>query len=140
MLARLMTIEQRLLKSAPLPFQRVLERPSTPMHYDRQGRVMSFARWAAEFEVGLNRRVAETTLENGIWISTVWLGLDHSCGPGRPLIFESMVFGGKARKDMEELDGARYSTEAEARAGHAEMVTRWRERSAWANEAVGSLR
>lgn len=52
-------------------------------------------------------------------VSTVWLGLDHSFGDGAPVIFETMVFGEGSWTDQ---DCQRYSTELEARIGHAEQV------------------
>ena len=52
-------------------------------------------------------------------VSTVFLGLDHAFRPGRPLLFETMIFGGP-----HHLDLARYSTWAEATAGHAVMCTK----------------
>jgi hypothetical protein len=55
-------------------------------------------------------------------ISTVWMGIDHNfSGEGPPIIFETMVFDG-------EMDGYqwRYATEAEAIAGHDEVVERVR--------------
>ena len=71
------------------------------------------------------KRVAQTTLPDGTWISTVWLGIDHGfmCGASRPIIFETMVF--RSKTDMTELDIDRYATEAEARAGHEAMVAKW---------------
>ena len=69
------------------------------------------------------KRVAETTLPNGRWVSTVWMGLNHRFGDGPPLIFETMVF--PSRDDMGDLDSDRYSTEAEAFAGHERMVAWW---------------
>lgn len=69
------------------------------------------------------RRVAETTLPDGKWISTVWLGLDHSFDVDRPLIFETMVFPKSG--DYGELDMDRYSTEEEAKKGHKKMVAKW---------------
>ena len=71
-------------------------------------------------EDGNYKRVAETKTGNG-HVSTVWLGLDHSfnIGKGRPIIFETMVFGGSFDGEQE-----RYSTEEEALAGHASMVTK----------------
>lgn len=70
------------------------------------------------------KKVAETILPTGHVVSTVWLGLDHRFGPeGPPLIFETMVFPSKG--DYEDLDMERYSTEAEAHAGHARMVAKW---------------
>jgi hypothetical protein len=60
-----------------------------------------------------NWRVAMTEAE-GVKISTVFLGLDHSFGGSVPILFETMVFGG-------EHDGyqERYATWEEAEAGHA---------------------
>lgn len=68
------------------------------------------------------RRVQRDVLENGVMVSTVWLGLDHSYTPGgRPKIFESMVF----YKSYDELDMYRYTTEEEARLGHKMLVKKW---------------
>lgn len=52
-------------------------------------------------------------------VSTVWLGLDHGGGSGAPVIFETMVFAEGSSMDVE---CRRYCTEAEAVAGHVEMV------------------
>jgi len=70
--------------------------------------------------------VAATRLWWGGAVSTVWLGLDHNLffsDPNHPLIFETMVFPPNSYMD---LDMDRYSTEAEAKKGHDEMVRRWR--------------
>lgn len=50
---------------------------------------------------------------NGVHVSTVFLGIDHSWGNGAPILFETMVFGGV-------LDSyqRRYSTYEQAEAGH----------------------
>ena len=82
-------------------------------------------KWAAWFD-GANkqRRVADTRLES-CRISTVFLGLDHSFMPildplsYRPLLWETMVFGGEHDGDME-----RYQSRELAEAGHAEFVSR----------------
>ncbi len=52
-----------------------------------------------------------------VGVSTVFLGSDHQFGEGPPLIFETMIFGGK-------YDGYtdRYSTWEEAEAGHEKAV------------------
>lgn len=93
-------------------------------YYDRHGNPMTLMEWASRLESrGTDKRVAETTLPNGRWVSTVWLGLNHNFGRGRPLIFETMVFASK--DDMGELDCDRYSTEAEALAGHEAMCAKW---------------
>lgn len=53
-------------------------------------------------------------------VSTVWLGLDHNWMPeGRPKIFETMIFAAGTPWDLNQW---RYSTEAEAQEGHAEVL------------------
>jgi hypothetical protein len=70
---------------------------------------------------GANFRVALDTVFFDVDVSTVFLSLNHSFTDGPPLVFETMVFGGP-------LDGEqdRYSTRADALAGHARMVERVR--------------
>ena len=95
-------------------------------YYNRQGQPISLQEWAGALEKRLeNRIVAQTILKNGRWVSTVWLGLDHSFGGGPPLIFETMVFPNE--NDRGELDCERYSTEQEALAGHEAMMAKWAE-------------
>lgn len=79
--------------------------------------------WAKDFENYSLKRVAQTILPGGAKISTVWLGLDHGSGIGKPLIFESMVF--PSAHNFDELDCQRYSTEAEALLGHEELCKKW---------------
>lgn len=78
---------------------------------------MDLMEWGMKLEDLEYKVVARDELESGVVISTVWLGLDHQWGDGPPLIFETMVFGGPNDQDQ-----YRYSTEDEARAGHAEIV------------------
>ena len=54
-----------------------------------------------------------------IRISTVFLGLNHCFREGTPLLFETMVFGGKLDEEME-----RYSTWEEAEEGHKRWVAK----------------
>lgn len=91
-----------------------------PDYYDRQGNRITMMDWAQRFEDRERKRVAFDTV-GGVEVSTVWLGLNHQFGDGPPLIFETMVFGG-------EDDGwqDRYSTEAEAEAGHAAVLAKIR--------------
>jgi len=73
-------------------------------------------KWAQEFEK-MNRRVAEDFVRNSR-ISTVFLGLDHRFSDeGLPVLFETMIFGGKMNGEL-----WRYSTHAEALAGHISAV------------------
>lgn len=78
-------------------------------------------KWAAWFE-NADRIVKQEELENGKYISTVFLGLDHNFGSGPPLLFETMVF---SEDEGDELDCQRYPTWDEAVKGHEEMVSKW---------------
>lgn len=53
----------------------------------------------------------------GFYVSTVFLGLDHSFGEGRPLWFETMVF---KDGDFSDLWCKRAETSQEALSYHAE--------------------
>jgi hypothetical protein len=101
-----------------------------PHFFDRRGHVeRSLYRWSQRFSDPAYKRVASTTLEGAegtrLWISTVWLGIDHGCGDTpRPLIYESMAFVDANTGSVIACD--RYATLDEARAGHAAMVERYR--------------
>ena len=92
-----------------------------------------------------NRRVAYTDIIPDVYVSTVFLGLDHSFGSGPPLLFETMAFGvegymriflsqgdpsrrGKSKPIPPGIDTDRYTTWDEAEAGHYRIVdnVRWR--------------
>lgn len=63
---------------------------------------------------GSDRRVGDDTVAGDVRVSTVFLGLDHQFDDdGPPLLFETMIFGGKHDGYQE-----RYSTWEEAEAGH----------------------
>lgn len=72
--------------------------------------------WAKWYETA-ERRVEHTTITEDIYVSTVFLGLNHNYGSGPPLLFETMVFGG-----ARDGDCSRYSTWDEAERGHQEVV------------------
>jgi hypothetical protein len=74
--------------------------------------------WARAMEVTATR-IVERTVVGDAEVSTVFLGLDHQFGDGSPLLFETLVFGGRLDGEME-----RYSTWDEAVAGHRRMVER----------------
>ena len=69
---------------------------------------------------GKKRIVKQETLPNGYRVSTVFLALDHNFRGGKPLVFETMVFGSDG-----ELDMKRYTTWKEAETGHKIMVGKW---------------
>ena len=72
--------------------------------------------WAEQFEKIEQRRVQKTKFGD-VEISTVFLGLDHSFGMGPPLLFETMIFGGKHDQFQD-----RYSTWDAAEKGHAQAI------------------
>lgn len=91
------------------------------MYFDKLGKELDQDEWMLLYHEKY-KRVAETTLADGKWVSTVWLGLNHNYTPsGPPLIFETMVFdslGGTAIDDYTE----RYSTLEQAQSGHIAIV------------------
>lgn len=62
------------------------------------------------------RRLKRTYFDGG-FVSTVFLGLDHNIGSGKPLLFETMIF----RDDIIELC-SQYHTWKEAVEGHKKAV------------------
>lgn len=81
--------------------------------------VESFSEAEGSFEK--DRRVALDDIAGSL-VSTVFLVIDHQYDDdGPPLLFETLVFGGPLADEMD-----RYSTRAEALAGHAAMVARVR--------------
>ena len=72
-------------------------------------------KWAKQLgKVG--RHVANDSVGEAV-ISTVFLGIDHNHSGGRPLLFETMIFGGTYDQYQE-----RYSTRDEAIAGHSKAL------------------
>ena len=86
------------------------------MFYDRNGEVIDQDKY---YELVTNdeyRKVDVTEFEidgEKIKVSTIWLGIDYGVFNLGPIIFETVIFGGK-------LDGevVRYGTELEAIVGH----------------------
>lgn len=72
----------------------------------------SMEQWGDFIRVPDNKIVASSEFGDAR-VSTVFLGMDHSFGGGLPLLFETMIFGGKHDGYQE-----RYHTWAEAEAGH----------------------
>lgn len=74
-------------------------------------------KWALMFKSD-KRKVALDTFGD-VRVSTVFLGLDHQHGlDGPPLLWETMVFGGKFDQDQMRCPGSR----ADALAMHQRMV------------------
>lgn len=97
---------------------------------DEINRASLFA-WADAWEG--SRFVAREEFEDGSYVSTIFLGLDHSFFDGPPVLFETMAFTGAkkpnpltGREHPEELRHRRYCTWDEAMAGHADAVAEHR--------------
>lgn len=104
--------------------------------FDREGEPITHGEWSVLFECLEYRRIAFDQV-GPYEVSTVWLGLDHSFLSRTPVIFETMVFEAELswrpefeyddktfggywyQRDFEQL---RYTTMADALAGHAEVV------------------
>lgn len=82
---------------------------------DKKLKPASLEEWAKWFET-TDRHIGNDHIGD-VKISTVFLGLDHSFGGDKPLLFESMIFGGERDQDQ-----FRYSTYEEAEAGHKKLV------------------
>jgi len=74
--------------------------------------------WAKWFETA-DRIVAKTKIADDVKVSTVFLGLNYNYGDGEPILFETMIFGGKLDEEME-----RYSTWQDAEEGHKRWVAK----------------
>lgn len=118
------------------------EEPPFPRYFDRDGERISMRQWAMLFGYK-NYQIVKRTDVGPFFVSTVWLGLDHSFDvEGLPLIFETMVFsqeldwkkeqtftlpngetitlpGGPMLHDYEQW---RHSTEEEALDRHQQIV------------------
>ena len=79
--------------------------------------VANLDEWAKRADL-THRHVGDTMI-GAVRVSTVFLGINHNHFGGPPLLFETMVFGGPLNDEQQ-----RYSTWAEAEAGHAAMVAR----------------
>lgn len=102
-----------------------------PMH----GRLLNgvvvpctYLEWAVNFEK--TYRIGSDMIE-GAHVSTVFIGLNHGYG-GRPLWFETMVFGLVMHDKSAQLQ-ERYETLAEAKAGHERHC-------AWVREHIEVMR
>lgn len=79
--------------------------------------VTDVAVWGKFFGDRSKRRVARTEIGD-VTVSTVFLGMDHNFEGGKPILFETMVFGGEHDEYQE-----RCCTWDEAVAMHTRVVT-----------------
>lgn len=80
------------------------------------------ATWGKFMENRDARRVGLEMIE-GVKVSTVFLGVDHSWDGPPPLVWESMVFGGPLDQEQERCSG----NKANAIVMHAAMVAKVKE-------------
>ena len=89
--------------------------------HERRARPCSdLAEWKTYMQSG-ERWVSDTTLEDAdrcqVRVCTVFLGLDMSLGVSEPVLFETIILGGRRDRDL-----FRYRTWAEAESGHEAAV------------------
>ena len=94
-----------------------------PLYFDRDGnRIDSHTMWRLKSDESY-KRVAETTVGD-VWVSTVWTGYNYSLSPDMlpPVIFETMAFSEGAMEGALDEFTERYTTLADAQAGHERVV------------------
>jgi hypothetical protein len=73
-------------------------------YYDKQGKCLSMIEWAELFDDLEYQRVKQDHLPNGVFLSTVWSGIDHNfmqfVGEYKPVIFETMLFLGGSETEL----------------------------------------
>jgi len=85
-----------------------------PMWYGRKGEPLELEEYARRFEDMDYRRVGydeipATRLCPATYLSTVWLGIDHSFGlSGPPIIFETMRFSLERTEESPMMPGRKY--------------------------------
>lgn len=73
-------------------------------------------RWARWMEA--NERSLRRTNIGQVCVSTVFLGIDHGFDGGRPVLWETMIFGGPTDAEQQW----RYTSKSAAIDGHASAV------------------
>lgn len=100
--------------------------PSFTPYYSPDGQPCTLRQYTAWREDKDIRQVALDELRwsrrRGLWISTVYLGLDHGFGledGAPPLIYETMAF---RRGTFDDADCERWATREQAAAGHEALL------------------
>lgn len=85
--------------------------------------LMKWARWFGQDKV----RVVKQEWVDNVWVSTVFLGLDHNFNAkGPPVLWESMTFSNRADFNQNEMDRCSGSRE-QALAMHERMLKKVKE-------------
>jgi hypothetical protein len=69
--------------------------------YLRDGSVTDEATWSAKQDDPAYLQVDKTTLPNGLWVSTIWIGVDGVPPSNPPSIFETVVFDDAVKKSVD---------------------------------------
>jgi len=92
------------------------------MYYNKKVESISMEEAMESFQS--DERFLKQEYVNNYFISTIFLVIDHNMtDKGRPVLFETMVFGGK--EGWEDLEQERYYTEEEALEGHKRIVNKY---------------
>ena len=96
----------------------------TNTYYLRDGTPTDADTWRGLQGDASYAQVEKTTLPNGRWISTIWLGIQHEgeASADAPELFESVVFDADTQQPLATV---RHATEREARAAHERLVEEW---------------
>ena len=84
--------------------------------YNREGKAIGVAEMVRLCRDHDYRVVARDFVDK-VEVCTVWLGFDHSFRGREPVLFETVVFGGR----MDQYH-RRYTSEAAAQEGHARVL------------------
>ena len=113
-------------------------------YYNKEGKPITREEYAVKFNDKKYKVVQQGDTKSGFWISTVWLGLDHSHDKNTKyhVIFESMVFNKEkdGTLNYSGIDSRRYCTLKEATAGHKELKAEWEKKNPIVEEAKEKLR
>lgn len=95
--------------------------------YDLGNVPVSMEEWSGT--IRLDRHIGSTYIGRGkrqVWVSTVFLGLNHAYDDGPPLLYETMVFGldEEGDRDWSEREMHRYTGPLAALEGHERVVRR----------------
>lgn len=96
--------------------------------YDKSGNAVTFTEYLALKDVSRIALDAGIRIDGqSVNVSTAWLGcIDDRDRPGPPLIFETLLFvHGDEEHELHDW-GRRYSTLADAEAGHAQIAAELR--------------
>ena len=89
------------------------------LNKNRKIKKVDLMTWAKWFKSSQDRIIGKDIIK-GIRVSTVFLGIDHGFGLGKPILFETIIFGSNLKK----LQGyqERYHTLQEAEKGHKDAI------------------